>query len=273
MGDNMYDLNMINDYLDTKIVGKTVIQYDELNSTYNKAKNIFNTCPDGTVVLSDFQTSCSFRTGKEWICFPDKNIYLSIILKFNANNQLISKFDVIGCVSVCKAIENLYNVDCKIKWPNDVLINDRKVCSLSGNIICKNNKSEGIVLSTCINVNTTKEIELCESIQNLATSLKLETSYEVNRERLTAEILNNFDCYYNELVKGNAVKEVIEFYNKELTIINKTIEIRKKGKKTIRKVQVLGIDTEGWLIVINEKKIKEILNPGETMIYEKNKDR
>ena len=92
----MYDLNNISSYLNTNIIGKSIIQYDNLNSTFVKAKNIFATCPDGTVVLSEDQSECILRFGNEWVCMPNKNIYLSIILKSVNNNYLLPLIDAAG---------------------------------------------------------------------------------------------------------------------------------------------------------------------------------
>ncbi|MFA9422619.1 MAG: hypothetical protein ACERLG_03515, partial [Sedimentibacter sp.] len=86
----MYDLNGINEFLNAKIVGNTIIQYDDLTSTYMKSKSIFNTCPDGTVVLCENQSKCTIRFGNKWLCKEDKNIYLSIILKPCGKNLIIS---------------------------------------------------------------------------------------------------------------------------------------------------------------------------------------
>ena len=133
----MYELNSISSYLNTNIIGQTIIQYDNLNSTLAKAKNIFATCPDGTVVLSENQSECILRFGNEWVCSPDKNIYLSIILKSVNNNYLLPLTDVVGCSSVLSSIEELYNLDCRIKWPNDILINDNKISSVKSDIAGK----------------------------------------------------------------------------------------------------------------------------------------
>lgn len=272
MGDNMYDLNKINDCLRTNSMGRAIIQYDTLNSTYAKAKSIFNTCPEGAVVLSEDQSKWNVRMGKEWICFPEKNIYLSIIFKSMANNHLTSKFDVIGCASVCEAINKLYNVDSKIKWPNDIIINDKKICSISSSIVSKNNKPEGVILSLGINLNMTKlELDLNEEIKNISTSLQVETCEEIDREAIIGEIINNVEKYYGEIITNNTISTAVNFYNLNSAIVNKDIEIMKKGKKTKRKAYVNCIDPEGWLIVTNEKGNEEILGPGETIItYEKN---
>lgn len=267
----MYDLNKVNDCLNTERIGRTIIQYDSLSSTYTKAKNIFSTCPDGAVILAEDQDRCNVRMGKEWICYPEKNIYLSIILKSLANNHLTSKYDVVGCAALCETLNDLYNINCKIKWPNDILISGYKVSSVSSSLAGKNNKPEGVIISFGINVNITKEeLELCEDIKNTATSLMIETSGEVDREVLIGILLNNVEKYYTEMFKDNT-EVLVNNFNQNSIVINQNIQVAKRGKKTKRTVYARGIDQEGWLIVLNEKGNEEILSPGETIItYEKN---
>ncbi|HAQ40340.1 MAG TPA: biotin--[acetyl-CoA-carboxylase] ligase [Clostridiales bacterium] len=272
MGDTMYDLNRINDCLNTKVIGRTIIQYDSLASTYSKAKNIFGTCPDGAVVLSEDQSKWNIRMGNEWICYPEKNIYLSIIFKPLANNHLISKFDVIGCASLCDALNSLYDIDCKIKWPNDILIGGSKVSSVSSSLAGKSSSPGGAIISFGINTNMNEEeLESDEELKNIATSLMIETSEEIDREELIGEILNNVEKYYSELIHENSALNAVDTCNQNSFIANKAIEVMKKGKKSKRKVYAKSIDPEGWLIVKNEKGNEEILSPGETIItYEKN---
>lgn len=268
----MYDLNKINDYLNTEAIGRTIIQYDSLVSTYVKAKSIFSTCPDGSVVLAEDQDKWNIRMGREWICYPEKNIYLSIILKPLANNHLISKYDVIGCTALCKALNELYDIECKIKWPNDIIINGRKVSSVSSSLVGKNNKPDGVIISFGINANVTEEeIESCEEIKLTATSLLIETAGVVDREVFIGELLNNVEKYYKEFLKDNSAITAVNEFNQNSIILNQKIEVVKRGKKTKRTVYARGINEEGWLVVFNEKGNEEILSPGETIItYEKN---
>ena len=268
----MYDLNSINDFLNTKIIGQTIIQYDTLTSTYAKAKNIFSTCPDGTVVLSENQSKCTIRLGNKWICHADKNIYLSIILKPVGKNLIISKFDSIGCASVCEAVADTCNVECKIKWPNDILINDNKVSSVNCDFVGKNNEPAGVIISMVINANMEiSDIDkINEEIKKLVTSVKIETGTDVHRELLIGHILNNIEKHYDEFIEQGTIKNAVNSCIHNSAIVNKTISVIKRGKKSVRKVYAKSIDSEGWLVVENEKSNEEILSPGETIIiYEK----
>lgn len=254
----MYDLNSISSYLNTNIIGQSIIQYDNLNSTFAKAKNIFATCPDGTVVLSENQSECVSRFGNEWFCFPDKNIYLSIILKSVNNNYLLPLTDVVGCSSILSSIEELYNLDCRIRWPNDILINDNKIASVKSDII---GKGAGIILSLNINVN------MEENIKNLkTTSVKLEKGEDVERELLIATILNKIEYHYDEMINTGKAFHSVEIYNKNLLFYNKEVGVIKRGRKKVREVVAKNIDSDGWLAVINEKGEEEFLSPGDTII-------
>jgi BirA family biotin operon repressor/biotin-[acetyl-CoA-carboxylase] ligase len=254
----MYHLNNISGYLNTNVIGRSIIQYDSLNSTFLKAKNIFATCPDGTVVLSENQSECTLRFGNEWSCKPDKNIYLSIILKSVYNNYLLPLVDAAGCTSIAKSITDLYNLNCKIKWPNDILINDNKIASVKSDIA---SKGAGIILSININVN------MEEKIENLkATSIKIEKGEDVERELLIGTILNNIEYHYDEMIITGKASDVVYLYNKSLLFHNKEIGVIKRGRKTVRHVMAKYIDSEGWLVVIDENGHEEILSPGDTIV-------
>lgn len=254
----MYDLNNISNYLNTNIIGQSIIQYDSLSSTFAKAKNIFATCPDGTVVLSESQSECVLRFGNEWVCLPDKNIYISIILKSVNNNYLLPLIDAVACSSILKAIFDLYSLDCKIKWPNDIIINGSKAAAVKSDIA---GKGAGIILSLNINVNMEEKLE---NLKN--TSVRIEKGEDVERELLIGSILNNIEYHYDELISTGKASKAVNLYNESLLFYNKEIEVIKRGRKTVRKVVAKNIDDEGWLTVINEKGNEEILNPGDTII-------
>jgi len=262
----MYDLSRLKGYLNTIYIGQTIIQYDELNSTVVKARSIFDKCPNGTVVLSENQTIFKIRFGREWSSYPDKNIYLSIILKPALENYMISKFDAIASSAVCESVSKMFtNINCKTKWPNDILINNKKICSVSCDLINKKNKIQGIIVSLGINVNI-EDNEIDDELKQIATSIKEETQTEVEREMLISLILNNFETYYDELINCESIIKAISVCVNSSILIGKDIEITKPGKKTIRKVTATDIDDDGWLMVTNDKGNEEIINSGEISI-------
>jgi len=156
------------------------------------------------------------------------------------------------------SIEELYNLDCRIKWPNDILINDNKISSVKSDIA---GKGAGIILSLNINVN------MEEKINNLkTTSIKLEKGEDVEREILIGTILNKIEYHYDEMINTGKAFNSVDIYNKNLLFYNKEVGVIKRGRKTVRKIVAKYIDSDGWLQIINEKGEEEILSPGETII-------
>ncbi len=264
----MYDLDSINKFSNTKVIGQTVIQYDDLTSTYTKAKNIFNKCPDGTVVLSENQSKCTLRFGNKWVCKEDKNIYLSIILKPFGKNLITSTFDAIGCSSVLETIVDTYNVECKIKWPNDIVINENKISSVVCDFVGRSNEPSGVIISIVINANMeTIDIDaINEETKNSSTSLKIQAGTDIHRELIIGHILNNVEKHYEEFMKQGTATSAINSCICNSAILDKTISVMKRGKKSIRKVYAKSINQDGYLIVIDEKENEQILIPGETII-------
>jgi BirA family biotin operon repressor/biotin-[acetyl-CoA-carboxylase] ligase len=241
---------------------------------------------------------------------PDKNIYLSIILKPYHDKFSIPKFEAVTCACVHESIKNLCSTECQIKWPNDLFINNKKVASISCEEIKIKNKIEGIIISTSINVNDFDEesennqnnkykiednnvinkefnqesLELKEEtdsviynefheIKKNATSIKAETKIKVDRDQLISQILNNFERYNEELINSNNTDTAINICNTYSLLNGNEISINKYKKKSFKKLMVKNIDSEGWLITINEKGNEEIINSGEiTIRYELQKN-
>lgn len=262
----MYDLNAIKGYLDTIYTGHTIIQFDELKSTAAKAKSIFSTCPHGTVVLSEHQLKSTVRLGREWNSYADKNIYLSIILKPQTESYILSKYEAVLSSSVLRAVNSLPDsIECKTKWPNDILLDGKKISSVHCELVKIKNKTEGIIASLFINVNL-EENDIHEELKEVASSLKIKTQHEVDRELLIGSILNNFEIYHEEMINNDDINEAIKNCINNAMLIGKNIEINKPGKKTTRKVYVKGMDANGDLVVINDKGNEEIINSGEIIL-------
>ncbi|WP_326911034.1 biotin--[acetyl-CoA-carboxylase] ligase [Sedimentibacter sp. MB31-C6] len=261
----MYDLNKIKGILNTNYIGNTIIQYEEVPSTFAKAKNIFDTCTDGSVILSENQSMCKVRFGRLWECYPYKNIYLSILFKDELDSYEISKFEVIVSAAVCESINSIYNIVSKTKWPNDILINSKKISSISCQSITRNKKDAGLIISILINVNIDED-ELSEGIREKATSIKIELNTLNEREILIGYILNNVEKYYDELKKHGSINNALNICYDNSAIVGEYIGAIKPGRKTVKKCNVKSINEEGLLVVVDEKGNEEILNSGEIII-------
>ena len=260
----MYNYNKIMDNLVTKYIGQTFVQYEEIDSTNTKAKHISNNCPEGMVVLAERQIAGKGRLGRTWISPKGKNIYMSIILKPNSDPQSAVKLTHIAAAAVSESLEE-FNVENKIKWPNDILINGKKVCGILCEMTLRKKEINSIVVGIGINVNMA-ESDIEEEIKDKAVSIKIITNEETEREKLIAYIFNNFEKYYNKLKEKNTIDDALEVCKKNSAIINKYVEINKIGRKTIRKVKVLDITENGELLILNEEGEEEIVISGEVSV-------
>lgn len=260
----MYNYNKITEYLDTQYIGRTFVQYEEVDSTNNKAKHISKNCPEGMVVLAESQTAGKGRLGRTWFSPKEKNIYMSLILKPNLQPQNVVKLTHIAAASVSKALEEL-NIENRIKWPNDILINGKKLCGILCEMILKKKEIHSIIVGIGINVNL-EQSDIDSEIKDKTISIKMYNNEKIEREKIIAYIFNNFERYYNELKDYNTIKSTLDICKRNSAIINKYVEINKLGKKTIRKVKVLDITDDGELLIKNEKDEKEIIISGEVSI-------
>lgn len=260
----MYNYNKITEYLETKYIGQTFVQYEEVNSTNNKAKHISKNCPEGMVVLAESQTDGKGRLGRTWFSPKEKNIYMSLILKPDSEPENVVKLTHIAAASVSKALEDLC-IENKIKWPNDILVNGKKICGILCEMTLKKKEINSIVVGIGINVNM-EESDIESDIKDKIISIKMYSNKKIEREKIIAYIFNNFEKYYNELKENNTINNTLDICKKNSAIINKYVEINKIGKKTIRKVKVLDITENGELLIENEKGENEIIISGEVSV-------
>lgn len=197
---------------------KNVIVYDETDSTNNRAKEYGkNGCVDGTLIVSDCQTGGRGRMGRSFSSPSGEGIYMSLLLKPDIDASLISEITLLSGLAISRALKIQYNINTSIKWPNDLLINGKKITG-----ILTEKCEDFIVIGIGINVNNKK---FDEGIADIATSLYLETGKEYERETMIKDIINEFsDLYYTFLTEQN-LKSIIEEYNSKLISYDKDIYI------------------------------------------------
>ena len=229
-----------------KIIGKKIYHLKSIDSTNLFSKNLINDgAEEGTVVVADVQTGGRGRKNRMWFS-PKGGLWFSIILYPNVSPDSGMFVTMLGSISVAQAISELTGLDPEIKWPNDVLINRKKVCGILTEMDIDQGKLKSIIIGIGINVNN----QLNEELQNIATNLKKETNNEISKENLLELILKKFDKNYDKLQSDNYnyVKDRWLFFS---NIIGKKIKVNEDGKITIGTVS--DINRKGHLIINSEK--------------------
>ncbi len=245
--------------LNTKFIGKNIIHFDTIDSTNDYAKKIANEEEEGTVVISEEQTKGKGRIGRTWDSKKSEGIWMSIILKPNIIPHKAPFLTLIAGASIIKSLNNL-GINSSIKWPNDIIINNKKICGILTELSSEIERINHIVLGIGINVKT---MEFSQEICNIATSLYKE-GYNVSRVDLVRSILEEFEELYLEYINNNNKEKTLDICRKYSAIIDKDIYIINGDNKEL--VKCLDINEDGNLI-INDKNgiIREILS-GEVSI-------
>ena len=253
----------IKNLLSTKYIGRNITYYESIGSTNSKAKELAEMRQEhGTVVISEEQTTGRGRLGRNWVSPKYKGIWMSIILRPNIITENISQITLIGAAAVQKAIMKM-GIKTSIKWPNDIVLNDKKVCGILTEMSGEVDHINYLVMGIGINVNLEKE-DIPIDLKDMATSLKIESGKDMERKLLLANILNIFEELYNDFVQNGNIKETIEICRKNSMLIGKEIQLINRGKVTTAKA--LDISDKGELVIENNQGIVEYIVSGEVSI-------
>jgi BirA family biotin operon repressor/biotin-[acetyl-CoA-carboxylase] ligase len=250
-----WNLELLEKEFAEKLFGHKIYYYSETGSTNDEAFTLgIAGTPEGTVVIADCQSGGKGRFQRLWYSPSGVNIYTSIILKPQIESSGASLIPIMAGVAVAEVLNAYCPGKIKLKWPNDVLLNDKKVCGILSRAKIAEKEIEFIVLGIGINVNMESN-QFSKEIHDSATSLVIETGREISRQELTISLYENLGKWYKQLLQ----KEFGRIKEKwlELTpMIGQAIEVVFKDE-TMRG-EATGIDDDGSLIILAEgnKKIK-----------------
>ncbi|WP_251859947.1 biotin--[acetyl-CoA-carboxylase] ligase [Clostridium sp. Marseille-Q2269] len=243
--------------LKTKFIGHNIMHFDSINSTNDKAKKIASSEKDGTVIISEEQTLGKGRLGRTWSSSKFKGIYMSIILKPDINTLDVPKITQVAAAAVVTALNN-NNIKSYIKWPNDIIVKDKKICGILTEMSGEISKINYVVIGMGVNVNSDKE-DLPKDLLFKASSLKIETGRELKRNVLVADIINNFEELYTELIEHNNIATSIQICKDNSILIGKEIRIITRNKERFGKA--VGLNSNGELLVqFEDGKIKPLIS-------------
>jgi BirA family transcriptional regulator, biotin operon repressor / biotin---[acetyl-CoA-carboxylase] ligase len=246
----------------TQLIGQNIFYFDIIDSTNNFAQELIkeNKAINGTVIFSEEQTHGKGQRLKNWFSEPNKNLTFSIIL-FHDNNLLKSPFilNKLFTVSLYQVLEVcLPNQSIEIKWPNDILVNGKKICG----ILIENNfsgsKINYSVIGIGLNVNQKQENEYATSIIDILLEEQL-------RPYIFEQLIEKIDHNYQDFL-SNGAEYFEELFNQHLKGFNQTSQFIINEELTHGKI--IGCDKDGQLqIIINQQTflfqhgtIKQLIN-------------
>lgn len=235
----------VHSYLTTKWLGHTLYTKESVDSTNTWAKRLAEEgAPHGTVAIADEQTQGKGRRGKDWVTPKGATIALTILLRPDMPPERASMLTLVMGLSVAKAIKKLYHLDAKIKWPNDVVVSNRKICGILTEMSAQVDYINYLVIGAGTNTNLKK---FPEELKDRATSLVIELGEEVKRAQLVGAELEEFEKNYEIFQKTWDLSGLIEEYNQMLVNVDRQVKVLGPGEGVEGIAR--GINEKGELLV------------------------
>lgn len=229
---------------------ENIYTYDQVDSTNIIGKKFAaEGKEEGTFIIAEEQTNGKGRMGREWVSPYGKGIWLSFILRPEIIPLRASEITFVVAVGIMEGIKKYINKEVKIKWPNDILLDGKKIVGILTEISAEMERINYIVAGIGINANQDLE-DFPEDIRVKATSLKLNTGEYINRNELLREIIQEMEKIYY-IYKEEGFKKILELWKAN------NITLGRRVKAITFEGEIIGvakkIDDEGYLIIVDDK--------------------
>lgn len=250
----MFGKNELESCMDTEWAGRPIHYFEELGSTNIQAKlEAENGAAEGTLVVADMQTAGRGRRGRSWNSPAGTNVYFTLILKPSYAPDKASMVTLVMALAVAEGIYGTCGLMAEIKWPNDVVVNGRKVCGILTEMSAEHGTVRHVVIGVGVNVGLQ---EFPPEIAS-AVSLQAECGREVSRTVLLVNIMKSFEKYYESFRQNENLSGIMEKYNGLL--VNQDREVRVLDPKGEFQGVARGISESGELLVeLEDGSVAEI---------------
>lgn len=231
----------------TSWIGKEIFHKEITGSTNQDIKELaLKGVGEGTVVWADMQTAGRGRRGRSWVSEKGDSLLFSLLLRPGIAPDKVSQITLLMALAVTRALREQYAYDAAIKWPNDIVINGKKVCGILTELYPDADGRYFIVIGCGINVGQKR---VPDELQGIATSLFLENDRNslIANDKLLQDILTELEPYYERFLISGSLAEFADEYNARLVSLDKEVRVLDpKGEYTgISK----GINDKGELLV------------------------
>lgn len=214
----------------------------------------------GMLVVADCQTAGKGRLGRSFESSKAKGIYATIVVRPEKKAYEIANITLVMALAVKRAFDKLLDVKTAIKWPNDIILNGKKICGILTEM--KNDRDNVRFVAIGFGINVDNE-EFPEEIRDKATSVYLETGKRLERKNIVAEVMKQFEQLYAQYLNNEDLSFMRNEYNASLINMGNEIIVEYKGEK--RLATQLGIENNGVLKVLIDGEEKNITS-GEILV-------
>ncbi len=232
---------------ESKLANK-IYYFKSIDSTNDFGKKLaLDGAEEGTVIVSDEQTGGRGRLGRLWTSPHGSSISMSIILRPIIDPSDAAKITEIAAASVALGINKSTGLDVSIKWPNDIILNKKKVCGILTEMSAELNNINYVILGIGINVNID---EFPNDIIDKATSLKKEASKHISRKDIVINIIREFEKLYYDFLETGSLEKTVKICKEKSEILGNKIKVINKNQEII--AEAIDITDEGELLIRKE---------------------
>lgn len=252
----------IKSLMHTDWVAKEVLYFDTIDSTNTKAQELAEKgYPSGTLVVADKQESGKGRRGRSWVSPSGTGIFMTLMIKPDINPNNASMLTLVAALAVAKAITSVTGEEALIKWPNDIVVNGKKVCGILTEMNAQFDYINHIVVGIGINVHNES---FPEEINQMASSLMIEAGGKrFHRAQIIAETMSYFEQYYDTFLKTQDLSALVREYDELL--VNRNKSVRVLDPKEPFDGKAMGITPKGELIV-DTWESRKLVSSGEVSV-------
>ena len=252
----------IKSLMHTEWVAKEVLYFDTIDSTNIKAQELAeNGYPSGTLVVADKQESGKGRRGRSWVSPSGTGVFMTLMIKPDINPNNASMLTLVAALAVAKAITSVTGEEAMIKWPNDIVVNGKKVCGILTEMNAQFDYINHIVVGIGINVHNES---FPEEISQMASSLMIEAGGKrFHRAQIIAETMSYFEQYYDTFLKTQDLSALVREYDELL--VNRNKSVRVLDPKEPFDGKAMGITPKGELIV-DTWESRKLVSSGEVSV-------
>ena len=245
-----------------KWVGCEILYFDSIDSTNTKAQELAEKgYPSGTLVVADKQVAGKGRRGRNWESPSGCGIFMTLMLKPDINPNNASMLTLVSALAVARALADITGKDAKIKWPNDIVIDGRKVCGILTEMSAQFDYINNIVIGIGINVNNSS---FPEEISATSSSLRLLSGgKKYRRAEIIEKIMEYFEKYYSIFLETEDLSALVNEYDAMLVNMKKQVKVL--DPKEPFEGKAMGITKTGELIV-DTWESRKLVSSGEVSV-------
>ncbi len=245
----------------TEWAGQEIFCFPVLDSTNTRAKQLAEEgYPSGTLVVAEQQNAGRGRRGRNWESPRGTGIFMTLMLRPEIYPDNASMLTLVAALAVSKAITKCTDRPAGIKWPNDIVMNGKKVCGILTEMSAQFDYVDYIVIGIGINVHNES---FPEDIAHMATSLYRETGQHIKRAALIEETLEQLEHYYAVYMETQDLRGLVKEYDAHL--VNKNQMVRVLDPKEPFEGKAMGITPRGELIV-DTWESRRLVSAGEVSV-------